>query len=43
MVVEILPEQKIPSSKDCGVRVNPVAALFYFAFLVYNPADKRVI
>lgn len=30
-------------SKVSGVRFKPVAALFCFAFLVYNPADKRVI
>lgn len=31
------------SFEDGGVRFDPVAALFCFAFLVYNPTDKRVI
>lgn len=43
VVEEILPENKKSVLKDCEVRFSPVEALFCFAFLVYNPTDKRVI
>ena len=47
VVGEILPEnkqlQKNPFLRASGVQFNPVAALFCFAFLVYNSTDKRVI
>lgn len=46
VVVEILPENKQQKNqflRTSGVQFNPVAALFCFAFLVYNSTDKRVI